>query len=232
MFQRIAPMAAFAVGVFALTLTAADTKPDPVKVKKGLQDIGEFVGQWNLTTNSNTSKSWKETITIGWKFKDGDSWLTFDVKDAKHLASGELRYDPEKKTYTLKTVDKDKKEALYAGQFKKGKLTLEGKDEKSSDVTKLVFSTISEGVRLSLQVETQKGGSGPFETLYKAAGNKEGESFAGGGSKKPVCIVTGGTATISVSYMGKTYYVCCSGCRDEFNANPQKYIDAAEKAKK
>jgi YHS domain-containing protein len=32
--------------------------------------------------------------------------------------------------------------------------------------------------------------------------------------------------------MGKTYYVCCSGCRDEFNANPQKYIDAAEKAKK
>lgn len=225
-------MAAFSA--LAFSLAAADPKPDPVKVKKGLQEIAEFIGAWNLTADSKISgklASWKETVSFAWKFKGDDSWLTFSVKDAKYLASGELRYNPEEKNYSLTTVDKDKNERRYVGGFKKGKLTFEFKDGKSSDVTRLSFSTLSEGVRLALVVDEQKGGSGPFETLYKAAGNKEGESFAGGGAKKPECIVTGGTATMTVTYMGKTYYVCCSGCRDEFNANPKKYIDAAEKKK-
>jgi YHS domain-containing protein len=25
-------------------------------------------------------------------------------------------------------------------------------------------------------------------------------------------------------HKGETYYVCCSGCRDAFNENPEKYI--------
>jgi len=30
-----------------------------------------------------------------------------------------------------------------------------------------------------------------------------------------------------------TYYVCCSGCKDEFKSDPEKYIKlAAEKKKK
>jgi YHS domain-containing protein len=34
--------------------------------------------------------------------------------------------------------------------------------------------------------------------------------------------------------MGKTYYVCCSGCRTEFNESPAKYVAEfeARKAKK
>jgi YHS domain-containing protein len=32
-----------------------------------------------------------------------------------------------------------------------------------------------------------------------------------------------------VSYMGKSYFVCCSGCKEEFDANPKKYVDAAKK---
>ena len=38
-----------------------------------------------------------------------------------------------------------------------------------------------------------------------------------------------------VEHMGKTYYVCCGGCRDEFRENPEKYIkefEAKQKAKK
>jgi YHS domain-containing protein len=60
------------------------------------------------------------------------------------------------------------------------------------------------------------------------AGNKEGESL-GATAKKPECIVTGGAATIKVSYMGKEYFVCCSGCRDAFNETPEKFIKAAKK---
>ena len=35
-----------------------------------------------------------------------------------------------------------------------------------------------------------------------------------------------------VSFQGKTYYVCCSGCRDAFNEEPEKYIAEFEAKKK
>ncbi len=37
-------------------------------------------------------------------------------------------------------------------------------------------------------------------------------------------MVTGGAATIAVSYGGQTYYVCCTGCRDAFTAAPEKFV--------
>ena len=51
------------------------------------------------------------------------------------------------------------------------------------------------------------------------------------GSSGPECVVTGGLGTISVNYKGKTYYVCCTGCRDEFKDNPEKYIKEYEEKK-
>ena len=61
---------------------------------------------------------------------------------------------------------------------------------------------------------------------------KEGESFASGGasgSDAPKCVITGGTATMTVSFEGKSYPICCTGCRDEFTDNPAKYIARFEK---
>jgi hypothetical protein len=58
-----------------------------------------------------------------------------------------------------------------------------------------------------------------------------GESL-GAREKKNECIVTGGLGTIAVSYKGQTYHVCCSGCRDAFNDDPEKFIKAFEEAKK
>ena len=63
------------------------------------------------------------------------------------------------------------------------------------------------------------------------AEDEDGESLAGA-AKKAECIVTGGAASIAVSFQGKTYYVCCSGCRDAFNEDPAKIIAAAAKAGK
>ena len=37
---------------------------------------------------------------------------------------------------------------------------------------------------------------------------------------------------MTVSFGGKTYYVCCTGCRDAFNEDPEKFVKAFEKKKK
>ena len=50
-----------------------------------------------------------------------------------------------------------------------------------------------------------------------------GESL-GKTEKKNECVVSGGTGTMPITYKGETFYVCCSGCRDEFNSNPEKYV--------
>ena len=50
--------------------------------------------------------------------------------------------------------------------------------------------------------------------------------------KGPECIVSGGLGTMAVSHKGKTYYVCCSGCRDAFNEEPEKYIKEYEEARR
>ncbi len=216
-----------------LTGTAADTK-DAAKAKKALQDLGEFIGTWNATGEQKVNGKatlWKETQTWGWRFKGTDSWLAVEIKDGKFFKSGELRYNVGKKAYELTATDNDNKASLFTGELKRGKLSLEAKDEKTGDNRRLSINTAAEGIRLIVQYDLQEGGKGIYETVYKMAGNKDGESLAGGGSKKPECIVTGGTGTMTVSYMGKTFYVCCSGCRDEFNDNPKKYVDAFEKKK-
>jgi YHS domain-containing protein len=41
---------------------------------------------------------------------------------------------------------------------------------------------------------------------------------------RAVCIVTGSAASMTVSYQGQTYPICCTGCRDEFNENSEKYL--------
>ena len=39
-----------------------------------------------------------------------------------------------------------------------------------------------------------------------------------------VCPVTGGLGTMAVSHAGKTYYVCCTGCREAFDKDPERYV--------
>ena len=45
---------------------------------------------------------------------------------------------------------------------------------------------------------------------------------------EPECIVTGGKGTMSTVYKGKTYWFCCTGCRDAFLDDPDMIIAQAE----
>ena len=170
-------------------------------------------------------------MSWGWKFNDGDAWLTVDFAEGKGkcFTSGVLKYDVGKKKYVLALIAADKSEQVYEGDAgKTGGLKLDRKDAKTGDVHRLTLNTLADGVRFQLKYEKQEGGKGLFASQFAMNGNKDGESIAGT-SKKPECIVSGGAASIAVSYQGKTYYCCCTGCRDEFNADPEKYVNAKKK---
>ncbi len=221
--------------VLAATLGLAaepEKKPTPeeaAKAKKALQELQDFIGVWNLEGTQKAgakTEAWKEQVSWSWRFKGDDAWLSVSFAEGKgkYYSKGELRYTVKDKKYQLALTGADKSEQVFEGErTRDGALKLERKDAKTGDVYRLTLYTLADGVRFAFKMEKQDGGKGLFATAYQMAGNKEGESIAAT-VKKPECIVTGGAATIKVSYMGKDYFVCCSGCRDAFNENPEKFL--------
>jgi YHS domain-containing protein len=221
-------------GLVALSL-APTVQPadDDNPAKEALQALNEYIGAWKgAGSNTGKSENWSEKLSWAWRFKSDDSWLMVEFKEGKEFSKGEMRYLADKKKYQLVAFDKKNSKFVFEGDLKKGYLTLDRVDAKSGDTLRLTMNVAGDGVRFIYSMQRKAKGMTIFTKLYQVDFSKEGESLAGG-AKERECIVTGGRGTIAVSYMGKTYYVCCSGCRDAFNENPEKILkEAAERKKK
>jgi len=244
MFSRLSAGAILIAGLLSLTATTitaqtgALSKADKAKAKKAIQELQEYIGQWNvegLQKVGGKTDAWKEKIEWSWKFDKEDkdnAWIVLKIEKGKYYSGGEIKYLPSKKKYEMTLTPADKSAPqVFEGDLVRGTMNLTHTAPGSGDVIRLKVNTAAGGIRYLALLEKQDKGKGPFSEMYKQNGTKEGESFAAG-AKKPECVVTGGAATIAVGYNGKTYYVCCSGCRDEFNANPAKIIAEFEKKNK
>lgn len=209
--------------------------------KEALQELNSLIGQWNGVGGGGTPerpkaepKFWKETIEWGWKFKDGDGWMILNLKDGKLLKSGEMRYNPAKKVFQLTAKDVKDKDLVFEGKFEKGYLTLERIDPMTKDTQQIKMNLAGDGIRLIYRYAVKPSGRTLFNPEYYVTATKEGESLGAKAvaNKDRECIISGGLGTMQVSYMGKSYWVCCTGCRDEFNSNPAKYVKEFEAKKK
>ena len=223
-------------GLLALVLLApaATAGDEDNSSKEALQALNEYIGLWKGAggpDRTSAPENWKENISWSWRFKGGDAWLNIEFENGKYFTKGELRYLPEKKKYQLTLGDKKGNKQVFDGELKKGYLNLDSVDAKTGDTLRLTMNTAAEGVRFIYKVQKKAKGSTVYSRVYGVACNKEGESLAGG-SKPKECVVTGGLGTIAVTYNGKTYYVCCTGCRDAFNEDPEKIIKEYEARKK
>lgn len=223
--------------IFTFSLPFLSAGPPAQKtVKEGLQPFNDLIGSWRCTGTPSGSREeqqknfWTETLAIEWQFKGKDAWLKLDFDKGKHFTKGEMRYRPEKNDYELKLQTTKKETLAYAGSLNNKTLTMERTE--GGNIQRLVFSLLHPN-RFLYRFETRPADKTLVTKHWSVGATKEGEAFAVG-EGGPECIVSGGKGTIAVSYQGKTYYVCCSGCRSEFNENPQQYIDEynAKKAKK
>jgi hypothetical protein len=206
-------------------LTRADAGGQSSDVKEALQGLQDYIGGWkgNGTSEKDKSEIWKENAVWTWRFKDKDVFLSVEMKDSKLFKSGTLRFLPDKEKYQLTLVDKKDKKQVYEGELKKSGLLLEGQDADTKATNQIKLNTAGGGIRLVLTLSTKPEGRTLFNKQFQISYTKEGENF-GAAAKKNECVVTGGLGTMAVTYMGQTYYVCCSGCRDAFNENPAKII--------
>ena len=217
----------FTCVVLGLAVTLGIGQPAATKSpREALQPFGDLIGAWNGTGTPTGSRDdvqrnfWTEKMDWGWQFKGKDAWLQVKFEKSKHFLDGELRYVPDKDHYALTLTTLKKEKITYVGALDKRKLTLQRQAGKESE--RLIFTFLHSNRFLYSYAVVPQGRVLPA-IKWTVGATKEGEPFAVG-TGKPECVVSGVTASTAVSYMGKTYYVCCSGCRDEFNASPAKYV--------
>jgi hypothetical protein len=216
-----------------LALCAVSDTPRPVSARQALQPFNALIGSWKGTGSPEGTREerqkgfWTETIRWTWQFKGDDAWLTADIDKGKHFTSGELRYNAGKETYQLSLMTPDKQTLTFSGTFKDKVLTLDRADPAANEDQRLVITLLHHN-RYLYRFETKPAGSAVgYTRKYQVGATKEGVAFADV-PRGPECIVTGGLGTSKVTHNGKEYYVCCSGCRDAFKDDPEKYIKEAE----
>jgi len=217
----------------------------PRTPKEALQPLGVLVGSWKGsgapegTREERAAGAWSETASWEWKFKNQDAWLAVTFEKGKYFTAGELRYTPTKDEvlYTLTLTAPDKSTVKFVGALKDKTLSLDRTENPAGEEQRLVFSLLHHNRHL-YRLDTRPAGTTvAFAKQWQVGATKEGVAFADV-PKGPECVVSGGLGTIKVTYKGTDYWVCCTGCRDEFKENPEKYTKeyqaklAKEKEKK
>jgi hypothetical protein len=222
---------------------SCDTPKAAPTAREAFKPLNVLMGSWRGngvpeggTKEERLAGAWNETISWEWQFKDSDPRLVATFEKSKHFTKGELRYTPEEDQprFTLTLTHTDKITSTYVGTLtdKDKVLALTRTDGPAAEEQRIVFNLLHHN-RYLYRLETRPAKTEvAFTKKYQVGATKEGVAFADV-PKGPECIVSGGLGTIKVTYQGKEYYVCCSGCRDEFRDNPEKYIKEAEaRAKK
>jgi hypothetical protein len=217
--------------------------PDGLETQRGqLAKLQGLVGSWKGVASpvrGSTKDSWIEKADWAWKFSGKSASLAVQIGEGKYFSSAELQPGKRAGEYVLAAKTADGKQTIqYEGTLdKEEKLTLVAKDAPAGLPSRVSFRFVAEGARLIVLLEGPSTIGDGYARLAEVGYTRKGSGF-GQGSTGPECVVTGGFGSIEVSYKGMKYYVCCTGCRDYFNDNPEEVLadykarKEAEKAKK
>ena len=200
--------------------------------QSALKVYGPLVGSWRGTgqpKRGQSAGSWQESASWAWKLSDSSAALEIDVEKGKYLKSALLKPGPGPGSYVLDATLADGSKRAYSGKLEPEKPLVLAADGPGEGVRRVTLTIPNEN-RFLLLLESEPSAK-TFTRLGEVGYTRNGVAFAAGESG-PVCIVTEGRGTMQVSYKGKSYYVCCSGCRDLFNKDPETILaEVAERAK-
>ena len=205
--------------------------------QEALKAYAPVVGSWRGVGQVERGRprgAWQESAVWAWKLTPKSAALEVTVAKGKYLKSGALRPAKISGSFVFEVVLADGSSRVFLGKDGGGAnkpLVLSADaDAPASGLRRVTITPLHE-TRLLVLLEAEDPERHVFSRLGEVGYTREGVAFAAGDSS-PLCIVTEGRGTITVSHKGKTYYVCCTGCRDLFNENPEAVLaDAAARAK-
>jgi YHS domain-containing protein len=214
--------------VLTIAVAAGAYVDSPTSPRDALKSLNVLIGEWKGTgqpegtRREKQSGFWTEELAWSWHFKGDDAWLGVTFDQGKHFATGVLRFVPDKDLYRLSLKGVDGSTQTFEGRLKDKVLTLDREDATAKETQRLVFTLLHDN-RFLYRMDKKPSGRATFTKVYEVGATKKGVAFAAG-ETGPECIVSGGKGTMTVTFKGETYYVCCSGCRDAFRDDPEKFI--------
>lgn len=220
------------VGGWGVSEETAPKSTSPAKSKsvekEALTPFQDLVGGWIGTgqpKRNSTTGAWREKAEWRWKFSGEQVSLEYAVEEGKLLKSALVSFDSKSKSFRLKTVEpgavKDQTvEREYLGESNGNKLVFDTPAKEGAEGRRITITRLNE--KRTLVLFEQKGaGQNFFNRIAEVGYTREGTRLADSDQTGPECVVTGGAGTIKVSHKGETYWVCCTGCRDAFNDDPE-----------
>jgi hypothetical protein len=221
-------------------------------VRKALDPLQIMTGTWEGTTRKSYG-GFKGVDTLSWRWDfntDKSQPALVYVSDKNdYVRTARITFLIDKQKYHLTTTNSEGDQRIYEGDFSEPVREEPGDDKKlhrsyklqfrqvadagAKDVWEVVFNQQNNN-RYLLDFKKRRPSSGKFDVDIDTVGTqRQGVSFALSASDygDKTCIVSQGLGTSTVMYKGKTYYVCCSGCRGAFEEEPERWIAAAEKRK-
>lgn len=214
-------------------------------VVAALQPFQILLGQWRWITQKKFggfSKSGEDLEWV-WDFKRDKSRpaLTAHTDENPYFHQLWLTYEPEDEKFRLIAAAEDGSERTLEGTWaengepseeydgkknqRKYKLTLAQTTPEAGEQWQVTFQQLDNNQYL-MQVMKKLPAAKQFGPLDALRQQRVGTSFAVADSDNPgpKCIISGGLGSMEVTYKGKKYPVCCSGCAAAFNDDPERWL--------
>ncbi len=214
-------------------LTAADSTNSRSASQKALKRFNPLIGNWRgvgQPRRGSARGAWSEKAEWTWEFdkKKNSVGVRYKSTGTKLLADGIFGYDPGSKQFTLTATFADKTRRRYTGRADAaGTLILESEPDKKNLVYRLTIRQLNP--KRTLVLHERRQARSKFFTRVAGIGYTRSGTRLAAANTGPLCIVTEGRGTSKVTYKGKTYWVCCSGCRDAFLEDPEGILAEAKK---
>jgi len=189
-----------------------------------LEPFSGLVGSWRGIAQPRRGSSvgaWQEHAEVVWNWsaKPGEAGLQWTIQDSTFWESARLSHDADSKQFVLTITRPDQSTTRYTGTFENKRLILEAPVNEAGQIGRVTLTLINANRAVWLHERRLDGQKFPVR-LVEIGYQRQGTRLATSTSDGPECVVTGGKGTMAVMHEGKTYYVCCSGCRDAFLDDP------------
>lgn len=235
-------------GMLLMTATVADETPTvdndasrkSEDLIKPLKPFAGWVGEWRGVVQlrrGSSAGAWTEKATVSWDFPEAKPEIVLGMEPGRQLHRLRLSADAGGTGLLALLEDADGREYRLTEESRDASATGGAKAENAwvfvsaggAEKQKRVTIRLLSRIRATLLLEERVPGAAAWKRISECGLTRAGERLAARGTGEKECIVTGGLGSIPVAFEGSSFFVCCEGCRQIFDEDPQGTIAAYRK---